>query len=359
MVKHMLVTALSIGLVVATVASSWGSAQAQGPYHVVILVVDDFTNLDWSALSTEQFDSADNCAVSLESQAFAVRGVSAAPIPQPHGEIVYAEMEDMLASFSTSDLITLVKVDAQGVTTDVVAGKIQDAMDANPADFYVVNMSFAIIPCDYIQVFADYGTQLLDAQKGKDSNRYRSLFQRSVIFYNDTVFPVMSKKAQQVQNLDPLQELLAAHSSTVIPVASAGNFGLDFPFWPGAWGQVVSVSASTGQGFYPSAAWDKKKDTPLLTTDSAQPGKTQRISNYGEIMMPGEYTSESGNVLGTSFAAPRLSVVMASYLSQVGGDFCRKSDGSPALAYGHWDNLTLEQAAQQYCTNLTAYLPQR
>jgi hypothetical protein len=263
----------------------------------------------------------------------------------------------MLPSFTTSDLITLVTVDIQGVTTDVVASRIQDAMDANPADYYVVNMSFAIIPCEYMQAFADYGSQLLNAQKGKDANRYRSLFQRTVVFYSGTVFPVMSQKAQTVQNLDPLQELLAAYSGTVVPVASAGNFGLDFPFWPGAWGQVVSVSASTGEGFYPSASWDKKNDIPLLTSDSVQPGKTQRISNYGEVMMPGEYASESGNVLGTSFAAPRLSLVMASYLSQVGASFCRKSDGNPALASGDWENLTLQQAAQQHCPTLASYLP--
>jgi hypothetical protein len=354
MMKHWLV----IGLVVVMAVSFSGGVQAQGPYRVAILVADDFTNLDWSTLSTEQFSSGDNCAVSLESQAFAVRGVSAAPIAQPHGEVVYSELEDMLPSVAASDLITLVKVDIQGVTTDEVASRVQDAMDANPADFYVVNMSFAIIPCDYIQAFADYASQLLEAQKAKDSNRYHSLFKRSVIFYNDTVFPVMSKKAQEVQNLDPLQEFFAAHSTTVVPVASAGNFGLDFPFWPGAWGEVVSVSASTGDGFYPSAAWDKKTDTPLLTAESDQPGKTQRISNYGEIMMPGEYTSESGDVLGTSFAAPRLSLAMASYLAQVGGDSCRKSDGSPALAYGDWDNLTLQEAAQQYCTTMVPYLPQ-
>lgn len=220
-------------------------------------------------------------------------------------------------------------------------------------------MSFAIIPCEYIQALADMGGQLLDARNAGDLNRYRSLFERAVVFYGDQVYPAMSQHAQDLQNLDPLQDLLTSLGSNVIPVASAGNFGLKFPFWPGAWSQVVSVSGSTGQGFYPSASWDKKKDTPLLTQDSGQQGKKKLVSNYGEIMMPGEYTDTDGNsFLGTSFAAPRLTVVLARYLTQVGSANCRNANGGPGLAYGDWKNLTIQEAAQQYCPDLTVFLPQ-
>jgi subtilisin family serine protease len=239
----------------------------------------------------------------------------------------------------------------------VVAQRIASALDDTEADLYVVNMSFALIPCDLILGFADYESQMMDARTARDLNRYRGLFQRAVIFYDDTVFPVMSQRAQSEQDLDPLQALFAARSSNVIPVAAAGNFGLDYPFWPGAWGQVISASASTGQGFYAPGAWDDKKDTPLLDAEVDQPGKQKRISNYGEVMMPGEYADELGLVSGTSFAAPRLSVAMALYASQVGTGYCRKDDGSPALAYGDWNNLTLNEAVQQYCPAMQAYLP--
>jgi subtilisin family serine protease len=142
-----------------------------------------------------------------------------------------------------------------------------------------------------------------------------------------------------------------------VPVASAGNFGLDFPFWPGSWGQVISVSASTGEGFDAPSEWDDRRDTPLLSGEVQGPGQNNRISNYGEVMMPGEYASDSGPVSGTSFAAPRLSFAVALYLAQVDGNFCRTPEGTPALAYGEWDNLTLDQAVQEHCPDMEPYLP--
>ena len=82
-------------------------------------------------------------------------------------------------------------------------------------------------------------------------------------------------------------------------------------------------------------------------------------SNFGEVMLPGEYTTKDyGVVLGTSFAAPRLSMAMALYLSQVGTDYCRKKDGSPTLAYGDWKNMSLQEAVTAYCPAMQAYLPQ-
>lgn len=218
-------------------------------------------------------------------------------------------------------------------------------------------MSFAIIPCEYIEAFADYGSQLMEAREAKSLNRYHGLFNRAVVFYDGTVFPAMSRHAQEAQDLDPLQTLFATLGNTVVPVAAAGNFGLDFPFWPDAWGQVISVSASEGEGFYPASSWDPREDTPLLSAETGQGNASTRISNYGEVMIPGEYTSEFGEVSGTSFAAPRLSFVLATYLSEVGDAFCRDDDGNPAMAYGDWENLTLDEAAEQYCPELGPYLP--
>jgi hypothetical protein len=332
-------------------------ASAQGDYNVVIIVADDFSDSTLDTVDTGQFDSSDNCTVSLEGQAFAVRGVSADPIDEAHGDLVYAQLEELLADANAGSAIDLVQVDIQGVTTDIVASRIGDAIADHPADFYVVNMSFVIIPCEYITGFADFESQMMDARDAKDLNKYRGLFQRAVVFYDKTVFPAMSHRAQSATDLDPLQSLFTSLSSNVIPVAAAGNFGLDFPFWPGAWGQVISVSASEGTGYDAPAPWDKKKDTPLLGTEDLTPGKTTRISNYGEVMIPGEYASDFGVVAGTSFAAPRLSVAMAVYVSQVGGSYCRQSNGNPALAYGGWDNLMLGEVIGDYCPEMASYLP--
>ncbi len=338
----------------------WGGAapaRAQGTYEVVILVVDDFGGTDLASLAPGSYAADEACAVSLEGQAFAVRGVSADPIPVPHGDLVYAQLEELISEAGAESFISLVPVDIQGVTTGEAADRLAEALDDNPADVYVANMSFAIIPCEYIQAFADFGGQLMSARTAKDLNRHRGLFERTVVFYNGTVFPAMSRRAQQATDLDPIQALLATRGAALIPVGSAGNFGLDFPFWPAAWGQVVSVSASVGQGYYAPSVWDKKNDTPLLTADPDKPGKQTRISNYGEVMMPGEYMSEYGLVSGTSFAAPRLSVALALYASAAGTGTCRNAEGGPALASGKWDNLTLQQAVQATCPAMAPYLP--
>jgi len=350
--RYLLVAAI-LALALGPLASIPG-ARAQGPYDVVILVVDDFGETDLDELAPEQYEPGETCAVSLEGQAFAVRGVSAEPIDEAHGDIVISEIEDLLPGEASA--IPIVPVEIQGLTTEEAAGALLDAVAAHPADVYVINMSFAIIPCEHIQAFAEFGGEMLSARDAKDLNRYRGLFNRAVLFYDDTVFPVMSQKAQTATDLDPLQTALVSLGTQAIPVAAAGNFGLDYPFWPGAWGQVISVSAAEGEGFT-SAAWDSKKDTPLLTNDADQPGQRKRISNYGEVMMPGEYSASVGEVSGTSFAAPRLSVVLAQYAAAVGPAFCQTGDGRPALATGDWDNLTLAQAAQANCPDLLPFVP--
>ncbi len=352
-------SALCALLVVGPVTASLPHvpAAAQGNYDVTIIVADDFSGTDLNAIDTGQFDAADNCAVSLEGQAYAVRGVAADPIDEAHGDLVFEQLEALLDAAGAGDAIGLVAVDIQGASTDVVADRIADAIADHDSDFYILNMSFALIPCEMIDALAEFGGQLMSAREAKDLNRYRGQFQRAVLFYDKTVFPVMSQRAQDADDLDPLQALLEDLGSSVIPVASAGNFGLDFPFWPGAWGQVISVSASVGAGYHAPSAWDKKNDTPLLDAEGANPNQRMRVSNYGEVMLPGEYASDYGPVSGTSFAAPRLSVALALYVSEVGGNYCRQPDGDPALAHGGWDNLTLVEAVEDFCPAMGPYLP--
>lgn len=346
-----------VSLAVLLAVPTLSPAQAQTPFKVTILVVDDFGSVDLATLNAEDFGAGESCAVSLEGQAFAVRGFTDDPIELSHGDLVMEQLDSLLSEKNASGAIDLIPVDIHGVSTDVAASRIASAVSDNPSDFYVINMSFGIIPCEYIEAIAAYNADLLNARKTKNNNNYRNLFKQAVIFYNGTAFPVMSQKAQRATDLDPIQEVLVSLGPQAVSVAAAGNFGLNFPFWPGAWGQVVSVSASTGTGYYAPGDWDKKKDTPLLTADVDQPGKQKRISNYGEVMMPGEYSSSEGVVSGTSFAAPRLSVALALYVAQVGSGFCRDSDGDPALAYGRWDNLTLQKAVNDYCPGMAGFMP--
>jgi hypothetical protein len=352
-------TVLLISLVLLlTLTLQLAPIRAQSRHTVAILVVDDFSAIDLS--SVQVASDQETCAVSVEGQAFIGRGASAgAPITSPHGALVYAELQDIVTKLGAEAFVKLVKVDIQSANTSGVAKAIEQAMSKQPADVYIANMSFVLLPCQFVNALADFERQLADARKAKDNNKYREIMQKAALFYDGTVFPVHSKKFQEQTGLDPLQDFFAAHSDKIVPIASAGNFGLDYPFWPAAWGQVISVSASTGEGFNASGSWDKKDNTPLLGANAEEKGKKgTRISNFGEVMLPGEYSSKDyGVIMGTSFAAPRLSVAVALYLSQVGTDYCRKKNGSPALAYGDWKNLTLQEAVTTYCPGMKAYLP--
>lgn len=327
----------------------------QTTQNVVILVVDDFTG---ETPDVSDYDANDSCAVSFEEQAFAVRGAATGTVEEAtHGDLVFAQLEEMLEDAGVDSAISLVPIDMHGLTAESLVNEILDTMNANPANVYVVNMSFALIPCDYVVAYTELQSDLIEAREAQDLNQYRSLLRRAVVFYDDTVFPAMSQHAQQMVNLNPLQDLFVEQGALIIPVAAAGNYGLNFPFWPGAWAQVVSVSASTGEGYYPGSEWTRSDDSPLLGAEAGQRGRNARISNYGEVMLPGEYNSEVGLISGTSFAAPRLTVILAIYALDVGQGYCQDDDGNLTLAYGDWDNMTLNRVAQEYCAAMLDYLP--
>jgi hypothetical protein len=330
---------------------------AQGTYSVAILVIDDFGGNTTIPAATPVFEATDNCAVDLEGQSYATRGASSTPITVPHGELVIEEFEQIFTALGTPDAYPLVPVDIHGATTEDIVLRIQEAMAAQPADLYVANMSFAIIPCEFLDEFQQTETELAQAQAAHDTNGQRGIFQRAVTFYDQQVYPVNSQHFQNATDLDPLQSFLAQNQGVIVPVASAGNFGLRYPFWPGAWGEVISVSASTGQGFDAPSAWDRRRDTPLLSFPAAQGNSTTLISNYGEVMLPGEFTSVEGALSGTSFAAPRFSVALARYLSAVGTGYCRNNNGYLALITGNWTNPTLDATVASLCPAMAAYLP--
>ena len=74
-----------------------------------------------------------------------------------------------------------------------------------------------------------------------------------------------------------------------ISIAAAGNSGFNFPFAPAIWDSVLSVSAG----------------------DAGQ--KPAAYSNWGEVVASGVHPMATA-VVGTSFAAPRMSLAAAFYL---------------------------------------------
>lgn len=348
---------LILSLVLVTAGSISASTNRETPNSVTIIVVDNFT---LSAIESEDLGDEDVCVISAEEQGFAVRGFSDDDTIGAHGDIVIAEIEESLTELGANpDDFEIVQVqlsqDAQELADDLEA-----AIDDSTSQYNVVNLSMGLIPCEFVEAMQAFGGEFLEANEAKDLNRYRGIFQRAVVFYDNQVFPATSTAFQEADDLHPLQSVLAANNSNTIAIASAGNFGLDQPFWPAAWGQVVSVSASSGQGFEAPMAWVEQgsdRDMPLLSVQG-QGNNTDRISNYGEVMIPGEYevTSNGGTVMGTSFAAPRLTALVAVYLANE-GSFCTNDDGFFALATSDFDNRTLGEAVNESCPALVPYLP--
>lgn len=338
---------------------------------VALVIVDDFTGIDLSAVRDTYNEDA-TCVVDLEGQGYAVRGASGTELEDvPHGEVVLAQVEELLAQAGLTDTIQVVQVDLGGINSDaVIAGIEAELAKLTDIDFFVINMSFVMIPCEHVREMAEIGSNLRNIDPRRDAQTYRASFdqaraimdtqvrQRFEADYQMDTDTMSDTAAEVVEYSNPVIEFLDTAGANKIFIASAGNFGLDYSFLPGAYPQVVSVSASNGFGYEASAPWNPTNNNPLLSLDPAtRAGAGTRISNYGEVMLPGEYTHpEYGTIIGTSFAAPRLSVAVAAYLATVGGDYCQ-ANGNFALAYGTDDNLTLSQAISQHCATMADSVP--
>lgn len=132
----------------------------------------------------------------------------------------------------------------------------------------------------------------------------------------------------------------------VISIAAAGNEGWSFPMMPGLWNSVVSVSAEEGLG-------------QSITDCQA---KTVFCSNSAEIKEPGTHPDGVDVGIGSSYAAPRLSVLAALYLLQGGTNPCAdRTDIHPPLGYmtedgdandsSAWQDLETAAADEKYCGN--------
>ncbi|RIK29090.1 MAG: hypothetical protein DCC55_38235 [Chloroflexi bacterium] len=381
----------------------------------VILVIDDFAYIELADLKDYDLnvptDTSENCVVTPDGQLdSAKRGVAISSNVVhniPHGEMVYERLDSLLRSYYGdpsqvsdgttlfglswmkqihiwNDTFILVAVDTVGYTTSLVTSRIEQSINVweNPAEYgvqnFVLNMSFAVIPCDLSlgknpdELLAEYESQIGDdpeleqlrdtlsalADEGITEAELEELIfeptfrqlRLSLVYgmgpaVDQTYYQTIIAGNDQDGNPDPLANLLTqlskeSESRHVISVAAAGNYewNVPFPFAPAIWPGVISVSAGD-DGADPPLAW---------------------YSNYGEVRMSGAYTLSTGpTVEGTSFAAPELSYWAAEYLTAAGTSSCLGPDGTtyhPALNYtdtpdGLWDNLSLVEADNFICPN--------
>lgn len=169
-----------------------------------------------------------------------------------------------------------------------------------------------------------------------------------------------------------------ADAEAVIQVASAGNDDLAFPYYPGIDPAVLSVAADYSQSMSSVCSTDALAleqyligtwGFPEAFAQAVAETTMNRISNAAEVMENGNtrltptfYFSISGAdslgcLWGTSFAAPRVSVLMAERLGAGRGSVCTGTDtrgaqvlmSQPPLAHNAWDSLTITDASFAYC----------
>jgi hypothetical protein len=404
---------------------------------VVILVIDDFEpkgGLDWGP--------NDKCLVTPNgvmhhkatgTGVYAGGGATRGYIEQSHGRLVYSELQTLLlvhggrkrgATVGVCDdvlscappygywwhgadlwwtdagYIILVAVDTEGFSTETIAPRIERTVslfndpdetsllaqewdikgEIKPRGF-VLNMSFAIVPCDpgtdkaTDQLYNDYRSYIdsepeleslrkelaslvdpttglfLDQAKARESLLYGPTFGPFRMYEAYVKNPDFSESVKDgFSGEDPLFKLLqdykdglrlTGEGGFVISVGAAGNSHFNFPFAPALWDSVVSVSS--------------------LGTDDVNKAA---YSNSGEVAMDGVFALDAIKIdqvpiEGTTFAVSKLSLLAARYLLTEGKVPC--DNIAPPLAYAQtltdkpnderWLNLSLKNATLKYCSD--------
>jgi hypothetical protein len=277
--------------------------------------------------------STENCAVIPEGQGFFSTGGAsffstggagwfstggAGMSSAPHGDRVMAQLEELKGIVAPDAPITFIPVDTDGFTTSVIMNNISAAISDitvnDPGANIVINMSFAVIPCTQVGSLAAYDAMMsqFDPQTEEDLAALQAFFAAVVtsgvyeqpLNSGDGLLNFISQSCPEGGAESGGCEISGA--GIVIAIAAAGNAGENFPYAPAQWGGIVSVSASDEDALFVSSA------------------ALASYSNHGGVMLPGIWNSLANGTtdVGTSFAAPRYSFMMALLLAGIDNDFC-------------------------------------
>lgn len=235
--------------------------------------------------------------------------------------------------------ITVIEADTNNFHLASITEKIEDVVSQNPGKLWVINASFAVIPCKDLPELATLEgliRALYAAHRNNTANLLDALdivigdFVSMTNTTTDEVQVACGTNLQSSARLSNVQLVKAAAAfkqgdsecqtfesvitNTGIFVAAAGNSGLPYPFYPASIPSAVSVSAS--EEFEPFFA-TMPRDCLVYN-----PPIDGLCSNAGEVLMPGLVERGGAFYFGTSFAAPRLSLRIAVYLADNNGDSC-------------------------------------
>lgn len=292
-----------------------------------------------------------------------------------HGSLVEAHLRALLESAgfalrSTKPLVyaregrtvTLRRLDlAQVYRTKSIAGPaltpsaalaqaLQQQLDSEskairPKDL-VLNMSFAMIPC---QVMTTYRETRDHWARATPPQRYNfNTFLNHVATASKLTGSEVQRELTTVSDTEPLKRVITqyaqekrARGASFNAVASSGNFGLGYPTAPAAFGDVISAGMHTWQGkpatdvdghIWPDAA-DVNVAGEWFTLSAAN---LRRYCQQGGSCITPDVLSNPQHYAafayrGTSFAAPTLSLFLALQQGPSNGCFGKEGIGYSAI----------------------------
>lgn len=275
----------------------------------------------------------------------------------------------------TADDICVTRMETEGWTLeniiDTIETPVRDELSQNENLFFVFNMSWALIPCQDVPTVMAYEALLklddADRQVLCTANNLSPADCPTTENFATALRDLIASKtvALESQGGDgPLFDLLT--DERIVGIAASGNAGYEYPFYPARYDFVTSVSAS-----YIDPRHDLE---PAWFYAAAAPA---RWSNVGTVMMPGVWEApdawdlnvepndtdptDDDKALGTSMAAPRMSVATAYYLWHhdpnavicPGMHDVNQVPGGPTAVH-----LVLDNYARIVCPPMFPFLPQ-
>ncbi len=292
-----------------------------------------------SAGDTEPVEN--NCVATLDSQIFAVRGAifavrgagSIEDSDETHGEQVVNVIEAQLEALGMRDQVDIVRLDITSLSTEQLANQLAGALTQFGGRNVIVNMSLAILPCGDIPAMVAAESYMEELLSDEDADQIQSLLNTISEHLQGVREDGLGNDAF-LRSTEPGTGPGRIEPNSLVFVAAAGNYGARFSFLPAAWENVLSVSASED----------------LLDTLLPQ-GELAEYSNDGQLMVPLLPDSPAG----TSFAAPRVSALLAAMTVDGANSLC--PNGSLLALNGlDYMNVTADAAFDQTCSAMVPEL---
>jgi hypothetical protein len=195
---------------------------------------------------------------------------------------------------------------AGSITSAVVAQKLNAALLDSPGGPFVVNMSFAFLPCLAYKDYTKWDAKTSDIDE---------TFVEYVETLASAELPRVS--VDELANLlvaatdtsdDPLKKLLFTDKAILkhVFVAAAGNYGFKTPMFPAQWPWVMDVTGSTAKA-------PTLRSTLLFNQGGIMDtGASFKLEAKRFVLNPNLYPPlKNVYYIGTSFSTPTLSVFSA------------------------------------------------